>query len=85
MGETVKLDDAVFSAPPAGPVKVKLDAGAPGVTELDAVASSIVEYGGQVYPHTRVSYRVDEDSPRIESVYCTDPDGVRLELMEFFS
>ena len=49
------------------------------------MARSIVEYGGQVYPHTRVSYRVDEDSPRIESVYCTDPDGVRLELMEFFT
>jgi len=55
------------------------------ITDLDAVARSIVEYGGQVYPHTRVSYRVDEDSPRIESVYCTDPDGVRLELMEFFT
>jgi lactoylglutathione lyase len=55
------------------------------ITDLDAVVRSIVEYGGQVYPHTRVSYRVDEDSPRIDSVYCTDPDGVRLELMEFFT
>ena len=55
------------------------------ITDLDEVTRSIVEYGGQVYPHTRVSYRVDEESPRIESVYCTDPDGVRLELMEFFS
>ena len=36
-------------------------------------------------PETRVSYQVDESSPRIDSVYCTDPDGVRLELMEFFS
>jgi predicted enzyme related to lactoylglutathione lyase len=55
------------------------------ITELDAVARAIVDYGGQVYPQTRVSYRVDEDSPRIDSVYCTDPDGVRLELMEFFT
>jgi catechol 2,3-dioxygenase-like lactoylglutathione lyase family enzyme len=55
------------------------------VTELDEVARTIGEYGGKVYPHTRALYRVDEDSPRIDSVYCTDPDGVRLELMEFLS
>jgi glyoxylase I family protein len=55
------------------------------ITELDEVARSIEEYGGQVYPHTRALYQVDENSPRIESVYCTDPDGVRLELMEFLS
>jgi catechol 2,3-dioxygenase-like lactoylglutathione lyase family enzyme len=55
------------------------------ITELDAVARAIGEYGGQVYPQTRVLYQVDENSPRIDSVYCTDPDGVRLELMEFLS
>jgi catechol 2,3-dioxygenase-like lactoylglutathione lyase family enzyme len=55
------------------------------ITELDDVVRSIVEYGGQTYPHTRVSYQVDDNSPRIDSVYCTDPDGVRLELMEFLS
>jgi glyoxylase I family protein len=55
------------------------------ITELDEVVRAITDYGGRVYPDTRVSYQVDESSPRIDSVYCTDPDGVRLELMEFFS
>ena len=55
------------------------------VTDLEGMVRSITEYGGRVYPQTRVSYRVDEASPRIDSVYCTDPDGVRLELMEFSS
>jgi catechol 2,3-dioxygenase-like lactoylglutathione lyase family enzyme len=55
------------------------------ITQLDDVVRAIVEHGGQTYPHTRVSYQVDASSPRIDSVYCTDPDGVRLELMEFLS
>jgi catechol 2,3-dioxygenase-like lactoylglutathione lyase family enzyme len=55
------------------------------ITQLDDVVRAIVEYGGQTYPQTRVSYQVDDSSPRIDSVYCTDPDGVRLELMEFLS
>jgi|BarGraNGADG00212_1021973.scaffolds.fasta_scaffold00712_8 catechol 2,3-dioxygenase-like lactoylglutathione lyase family enzyme len=53
------------------------------VTDLDGTVATITEYGGKVYPHTRVAYQVDAESPHIDSVYCTDPDGVRLELMEF--
>ena len=53
------------------------------VTDLDATAARLVELGGRSYPHTRVAYRVDPASPHIDSVYCTDPDGVRMELMEF--
>jgi lactoylglutathione lyase len=55
------------------------------ITDLDGTVETITRYGGRVYPHTRVTYQVDADSPRIDSVYCTDPDGVRLELMEFLS
>jgi lactoylglutathione lyase len=55
------------------------------ITDLDGTVATITEYGGRVYPHTRVTYQVDAESPRIDSVYCTDPDGVRLELMEFLT
>jgi catechol 2,3-dioxygenase-like lactoylglutathione lyase family enzyme len=50
------------------------------VDDVDAAARRIVELGGRVYPHTRVGYRVGDQAP-IDSVYCTDPDGVRLELI----
>jgi catechol 2,3-dioxygenase-like lactoylglutathione lyase family enzyme len=53
------------------------------VTDLDGTAALVEELGGHVVPGTRVRYRADESSPEIDSVYCTDPDGVRLELMEF--
>ena len=39
----MKLDDAAFSEPPAGPAKVKLEAGAAGVTE-DAADAGLVPY-----------------------------------------
>jgi hypothetical protein len=39
----------------------------------------------RVYPHTGVAYQVDAESPRIDSVYCADPDGMRLQLMEFLT
>jgi lactoylglutathione lyase len=50
------------------------------VDDVDAAARRIVELGGAVYPHTRVGYQVGDQAP-IDSVYCTDPDGVRLELI----
>ncbi|MGA8371410.1 MAG: VOC family protein [Acidimicrobiales bacterium] len=50
------------------------------VDDVDAAAQRIVAMGGRVYPHTRVGYQVG-DQPPIDSVYCTDPDGVRLELI----
>jgi lactoylglutathione lyase len=53
------------------------------VTDLDATAATVEALGGSVVAGTRVRYRVDDSSPEIDSVYCTDPDGVRLELMEF--
>jgi lactoylglutathione lyase len=44
------------------------------VDDLDAVSERIVALGGRVYPETRMS------APAGDLVFCTDPDGVRLEL-----
>jgi len=45
------------------------------VDDVAATAERIVEFGGRIHPETRV------DSPVGPLVFCTDPDGVRLELM----
>lgn len=45
------------------------------VDDIDATAQRIVEHGGSVHEETRV------DSPFGELLFCTDPDGVRIELM----
>lgn len=45
--------------------------------DIDAVAERVVEAGGQVYPHTRAFYPVGGAT----MMYCTDPDGTRIELM----
>lgn len=55
------------------------------VTDLEATAAQVTKLGGHVAVQTRTRYRVDDGSPEIDSVYCTDPDGVRLELMEFLA
>lgn len=46
------------------------------VRDLDAAIARIVELGGHVYPDTRVS------SPKGDLIFCTDPDGVRIELWQ---
>lgn len=45
------------------------------VDDVKAVADRIVRYGGRVYPQTHVQ------DVRGEFIFCTDPDGVRIELM----
>lgn len=47
------------------------------VDDLNAVSERIVKFGGQVLPATRV------DSAYGPIVFCTDPDGVRIELIQF--
>lgn len=44
------------------------------VDDLDAAARRIVEHGGRVYPETKV------ETPAGDLIFCTDPDGVRIEL-----
>lgn len=46
------------------------------VEDIDSVAGRIGNYGGRVHPETRV------DSQFGPIVFCTDPDGVRIELFQ---
>ena len=47
------------------------------VDDLDAVAARLQALGGTVLEHTRTTF-----SPEMDFVYCTDPDGTRIELMK---
>jgi lactoylglutathione lyase len=47
------------------------------VDDVDAVAERLRALGGAVLDHTRTTF-----SPEMDFVYCTDPDGVRIELMK---
>jgi predicted enzyme related to lactoylglutathione lyase len=46
------------------------------VTDLEAALREVRECGGTVHGHTRT------DTGFISLIYCTDPDGVRVELMQ---
>jgi lactoylglutathione lyase len=50
------------------------------VDDVDAVAALVTAYGGTVLEHTRTTFDQGEGPP-MDFVYCTDPDGVRIELM----
>lgn len=45
--------------------------------DIDAVAARVVEAGGQVHPETRAFFPAGGAT----MLYCTDPDGTRIELM----
>jgi lactoylglutathione lyase len=47
------------------------------VDDVAAVAERLRTLGGAVLDHTRTTF-----SPELDFVYCTDPDGVRIELMK---
>jgi catechol 2,3-dioxygenase-like lactoylglutathione lyase family enzyme len=47
------------------------------VDDVDAVAERLRSLGATVLEHTRTTF-----SPEMDFVYCTDPDGVRIELMK---
>jgi lactoylglutathione lyase len=49
------------------------------VDDVEAVAGRIAELGGTVVEQTKTVF--DFDGTALEFVYCTDPDGVRIELM----
>jgi lactoylglutathione lyase len=49
------------------------------VDDLDAVAATIGAAGGSVLAGTRTTF--GEGDGVLDFVYCTDPDGVRIELM----
>jgi lactoylglutathione lyase len=50
------------------------------VDDIEAVAGAIERLGGAVVPTTRT--RLEAGPTRLEFLYCTDPDGVRIELMD---
>lgn len=50
------------------------------VADVDATAARIRELGGSVIDHTRSKFD-NPDGSNSDFVYCTDPDGVRIELM----
>ena len=45
------------------------------VDDVDATAKRLEQYGGTILPTTR-------SNPGLELVFLTDPDGVRVELMQ---
>jgi glyoxylase I family protein len=50
------------------------------VDDVDRVASTIEAFGGTVVRSTRTTF--DLDTVQLDFLYCTDPDGVRIELMD---
>ena len=51
------------------------------VDDLAATEARIVELGGAVVVSSRTT--IDLGGAPLRFVYCTDPDGVRVELMDF--
>ncbi len=49
------------------------------VDDVDEVAQAIARHGGSVIEATRT--RLEMGGADLDFVYCTDPDGVRIELM----
>lgn len=48
------------------------------VDDIDSWAERIAKAGGAVFPHTRATFRDNGTT----MMYCTDPDGIRVELMQ---
>lgn len=78
----LRIDLMYFEEPPVQSPPSRKALNQPGLThlcirvaEVDETVEAIRKYGGNVLDHTRVR------NQHGEFVYCTDPDGVRLELM----
>ena len=50
------------------------------VDDVDAVAADIASLGGAVHDETRTTFELGGGQV-MDFVYCTDPDGTRIELM----
>jgi lactoylglutathione lyase len=50
------------------------------VHDVAAAASRVVELGGSIVESSRTTMELGETT--LEFLYCTDPDGVRVELMD---
>ena len=51
------------------------------VSDIDTAAKRVVEYGGAIIEPTRTVF----DHPKLQGKWliCTDPDGVRVELVQY--
>lgn len=47
------------------------------VDDVEAVAAAVAQHGGTVHEHTRTTLA----DGALDFVYCSDPDGTRVELM----
>lgn len=50
------------------------------VDQIDPIAAKVIEYGGAVLESTRTKRLMPGDYTE-EVIFCTDPDGTRIELM----
>jgi lactoylglutathione lyase len=50
------------------------------VDDLRATAAKVVEFGGSIVESSRTM--IELGATALEFLYCTDPDGVRVELMD---
>jgi lactoylglutathione lyase len=50
------------------------------VDDVAATAARVVELGGSIVESSRTT--IDLGGTALEFLYCTDPDGVRVELMD---
>ena len=50
------------------------------VDDVAATAARVVEFGGSIVETSRTT--IDLGGTALEFLYCTDPDGVRVELMD---
>ena len=50
------------------------------VDDVAATAARVVEFGGSIVASSRTT--IDLGGTALEFLYCTDPDGVRVELMD---
>jgi catechol 2,3-dioxygenase-like lactoylglutathione lyase family enzyme len=50
------------------------------VADVPATAARVVELGGSIVESSRTT--IDLGGTALEFLYCTDPDGVRVELMD---
>ena len=84
-GQGITLDLYVFQNPrPVGPRERRknnqygLTHLAFYVDDIDIWANRVAAAGGKVFPHTRATFRDNGTT----MMYCTDPDGTRVELMQ---
>ena len=82
----VSIELLYFDAPGTSGPATRRPMNQPGLTHLclrvgdvDATAAAVVAHGGSVLGPTRTTFGSGDG--RLDFVYCTDPDGVRIELM----